>query len=68
MFNWKSGHSPTDSFADTRIGRYKIDSMPKRRYALRFNGRIIGVLSDALALRRLAEADFRQRTGAQADA
>lgn len=59
--NWKTNDS-SYAYIDTSIGRYRIERRPKRRFTLELSGRIIGIHSDPLLLRRLAETDYKQRT------
>lgn len=59
--NWRSSDG-WHAFHDTSIGRYTIAKPIKRRLVLRLNGRVIGVASDPILLRRLAETDYKQRT------
>lgn len=50
------------------VGQYSIISIQRgRKHLLSLNGRAIGILSDVNELRRLAETDYKQRTGATED-
>lgn len=50
---------------DTPIGRYQICSIQRgKKFLLSLNGKAIGILSDLVEIRRLAETDYKQRTGA----
>lgn len=47
---------------------YSIISIMKgKKYLLRLNGRAVGILSDFTELCRLAETDYKQRTGTTDD-
>ncbi len=55
-------------FTDTSIGRYRIVSIMRgKKFLLRLNGQAVGILTSPEELRRLAETDYLQRTGATSD-
>lgn len=53
-----------DDWAISPIGAYKIRRVSHGNFTLSYKETIIGILSDRIALRRLAEIDYKQRTGA----